>query len=64
MISMADGEHAVRDDVAHRRARLRRRVSNAASSVWTHSGRLTIRSVTFVATPSVPSDPTNTPLRS
>ena len=37
---------------------------NAASSVCTASGRRTIRSVTFVAIPSIPSDPTNTPARS
>ena len=37
---------------------------NAARSVCTTSGRLTMRSVIFVATPSVPSDPTNTPGRS
>src|ERR1017187_6279590 len=38
--------------------------SNAASSVCTTSGLLTMRSVTLVATPSVPSEPTNTPVRS
>ena len=38
--------------------------SNAASSVCTASGRFTMRRVILVATPSVPSDPTNTPARS
>ena len=36
--------------------------SNAASNVCTTSGRLTMRKMTFVATPSVPSDPTKTPV--
>ena len=38
--------------------------SNAANSVCTTSGRLTMRRVILVATPSVPSEPTNTPGRS
>ena len=38
--------------------------SKAASSVCTTSGRFTMRSVIFVATPSVPSEPTNTPAKS
>ena len=38
--------------------------SNAASSVWTASGRGRIRSATSVTMPSVPSEPTTTPSRS
>jgi hypothetical protein len=37
---------------------------NAASIVSTASGFFTMRRMTFVATPSVPSEPTNTPHRS
>ena len=36
-------------------------VGNAASSVCMHSGRFTMRRIILVATPSVPSEPTNTP---
>ncbi len=38
--------------------------SKKATSVFVVSGEGTIRSHTFVATPSVPSDPTNAPSRS
>jgi hypothetical protein len=37
---------------------------NPASRVRTDSGSLVSRTVTSVATPSVPSDPTNAPSRS
>src|SRR6266851_5521605 len=37
---------------------------NAASRVRMHSGRFTMRRMTFVAMPSVPSEPTKTPARS
>ncbi len=37
---------------------------NAARSVWMTSGRFTMRRMIFVAMPSVPSEPTNTPDRS
>ncbi len=38
--------------------------SKAAISVRTVSGRFTMRRMIFVATPSVPSEPTKTPVRS
>ena len=39
-------------------------VSKAASSVWTDSGDRVSRTVTSVAMPSVPSEPTSAPSRS
>jgi hypothetical protein len=39
-------------------------VSKKATSVRTDSGVGTTRTITFVATPSVPSEPTKTPCRS
>ena len=63
MISMAAGTSpaAMIEDTAAPPAPVS---SKAARSVWTTSGAGVSRTVTLVTMPSVPSDPTNAPIRS
>jgi hypothetical protein len=57
IISIAAGSIPAAMMSADRFARFVGAELNAASSVCMHSGRFTIRRITFVAIPSVPSEP-------